>query len=220
MQLAELAANLEISARTLKKWESDAEYRIAAPYAEYVRLLAKETLLTTHVKSIADNAFTVVPCEYISVFLVTGPYLLLLPNTTRLEYQGLPVYHNDEILKKRSDKSLTAWPLQTGRVLNLSGDDIWNHESKSLPNRNASYLTNGICESILKIPYLQPSSTEGAPIPKALLSMENKLDRNGTVLKHDTGKQCFMEHDVATLQETFIAQYEASLNGLMSLFDF
>jgi hypothetical protein len=73
-----------------------------------------------------------------------------------------PEIHKDLNLKL----SITTRSLRCGEIVEETLPKIQDDESKFFPNASNTFLSDGTCYSLLKIPYMIPSAT--GPLHRAL----------------------------------------------------
>jgi hypothetical protein len=161
-----LAEELQISHKTLIKWRDD-DSEISQPYAHYIRVMFRHALLQEPLRKIAENSFKIVPSEYICVWFVAGSMAILLKDIARHQFfNGESPYFNPEIMKDlRDEKSMTVNSLRTGEIFNLTYDAIRSDKNKLVSNTMSSYLQDGICHSLLKIPIMDATARGPGAFP-------------------------------------------------------
>jgi len=193
IKLETIAEILQISLRTLNSWKSNKNYVIPRAYDLYLRNFFEPLLISqiiSEIRDIVEKAYEIVPSEICMLRIVVDNQLILHRDSIR--YQDLnskeknvkPIYLNQTTLIPVNESSMTTYPLQTGRIINLAGIDILNHHSKKTNNLLSSNRREAdtYCHSVIHIPWCMPLLTGGGK-PICLLTLENKLDKNdGTVI--------------------------------------
>ncbi|KPA10171.1 hypothetical protein MHK_009658 [Candidatus Magnetomorum sp. HK-1] len=186
-KLETIADKLQVSLRTLNNWRK-ANTTIPNAYVLLLRSIFEPILINKineELRSITDQAYEIAPSQICLVRIVVDQNLELKKDTIR--YQELcpnkgkskkGTYLNQNTLIPIDEESMTTYCLQTGRSLNLCGEDILKHRSKNVKQLISSHRreTNTICHSLVHIPWCLPSKKGGGK-PVALLTLENKLDK-------------------------------------------
>jgi DNA-binding XRE family transcriptional regulator len=138
---------------------------------------------------------------------------------------GNQTLHNDRVHKNLQQTSLTTYPLQSGQILNLAGDDISNHPCKRIPKRNNPHYHDQLCHSLLHVPYHLPHVS--GPRPVALFSLQNKLEKDEhgkwRVMAFPEGKggaTAFTEDDERRVTNIVKTLYEKELKKIIDAFDY
>jgi DNA-binding XRE family transcriptional regulator len=271
MTQVEMARLLDVSLRTLAKWESE-ETSISQVYAKACRDSFENFILTPLLRACAEKIFCEIPSEGVSIWLVRhtlvplqySPVILhsqqetlptsLAPQQTFWEailhentfrYQCLcktkserdqcyrkgycdksRCYLNDRIHKSMTKYiSQTIYPLYGGETLNLAGDDIAQARWKFSPRRFHTFYYDQLCHSLLHVPYHIPSIT--GPQPAALLSLENKLQKDEQ--KHwkvipfpigVSGVKAYTPEEEQKAKDLIKEIYENDLKEVMMAFDY
>ena len=134
-------------------------------------------------------------------------------------------YHNDRIHKTMGQKSQTTYPLCSGETINLAGDDIVTSPYKRIAGRVNPLFHDQMCHSLLHVPYHIPGLT--GPQPIALLSLENKLQRNGDdpwkvqeFPQGCSGKIAYADKDEQTAKNLLKKIFEEDLKDIIEALDY
>ena len=177
---SEVAELLGVSSRTIAGWESSSTKNFTDLEAKALSQIFQPILLVQKIKDMADQAFNAIPSELVTIWIVEKEECFTLPETTRMYFA--PGNCLPKTICSLMQESLTTYPLRTGETLNLAGEAIKEHKAKKNKSNRASHLfKGGLCESLLHVPALIPSSR--GPMPILLLSLENKLERQKNELK-------------------------------------
>lgn len=156
--------------------------------------------LTDRIENCCDRAFEAIPSEAVAIWLVVERPdtelrqarqrdCILLPNASRIHdldqgrrrSQTNPRFETPLVNEPLVNLSLTTYPFTSGKLLNLGGDAITEHEAKKHKQNRANFIfKGGICESILHVPAFVESGDDRYPV--LLLSLENKLDSQRRVI--------------------------------------
>jgi Helix-turn-helix. len=221
----DLANKLEISERTLANWETEGKdhVNISAPHTLYLQMkIFGPGLLTSLIRQIEEDAFKISPSEYISMWLVFSEEIVLFRNTARHAFLFEEQKHDNSLVCKSFDdkNSLTILPLRTGLTLCRGGKNgIESLKPKGQRNRMSSYLQDGICFSVMKIPFL--CEGRSGPIPKFLLNLENKLvKQKDKWLVNKTDKPgIYTEEDEKELRGLLKKYYDREFGKILNKMD-
>ncbi len=185
-----LSQQLDISLRTLINWESpDTKVKLGKPYILALRVIFESKLLRDKLQQITKAAYDIAPSSYVSLWLVCGHELMLMHDVAyHADFKRDDKFLNDEIRKSIREESLIAYPLRHNEVVNLTGErNIRNHPGKSETEPDTQYFKDGVCKSILHIPYF--SETEVGARPAALLVLEQMKESDGKIYTEATIKE-------------------------------
>ncbi len=260
---SDLAGMLNISSRTIAKWESEGDSPIIPLYVTAFRTLLENLVLAPVLRKCEEEkVFKKIPAELIAIWLVRYsllpiqypalefgvPYsdttfweVILHENTAR--YQCLCVntevsnvcfwklfckekrrYFNDRIHRNPHTDSLTTYPLRSGECIRLAGDDIDASSHKRVPGRVNHFYHDQLCHSLLHVPYHIPDVH--GPQPVVLLSLENKLERDGNNQWHvipcpeGASGEVFTKEDEETAKDLVKKIYENDLRDIIDAFDY
>ena len=255
-----MAEVLNVSTRTIAKWESETDDLIAPIYASICQTSFENLILAPILRDCTKKIFQEVPAELVAIWLVRYsifplqydieylyPFsdtnfweLILHENTARYQClcnrekkpikcnwysfcDGNQTLHNDRVHKNLQQTSLTTFPLQSGQLLNLAGDNISNHLNKRIPGRRNPHYHDQTCHSLLHVPYHLPHKS--GPRPVALFSLQNKLkNENGKwrVMAFPEGTEgtAFTEEDERRVTNIVKTLYENELKKIIDAFDY
>lgn len=236
----DLSQCLGISARTLSKWEAQ-NGDIPRPYVLAVRERFEDMVLRSILCEASKQAFHGIPSEWICIWLVRDLHAVLLKDVSRFqclwpkERRGdcpwsrgchrdtESCWRGDLVAKPLGERSLTTYPLRSGEIVNLAGDAISQHDSKKMPGRPNHFLKDGMCESLLHVPYLIP--TDAGPRPVALLSLENKLECTGekqwrVIIAPPGVTKVYTAEEEAQARELLKGLFTAELGELLAALDY
>jgi hypothetical protein len=161
--------------------------------SEEVAKAIRSFFLTDLIEECCEQAFDDVPSEAVAIWLVVERRdrelrrppdrdCLLLPKASRihdLEQDKRKAEPNVRFETPLDNRSLTTYPFESRRPLNLAGDAITEHVAKKHKQNRANFIfRDGVCESILHVPAFVGKD----PCPLLLLSFENKLDKQRRVI--------------------------------------
>lgn len=175
MSRESLSKLLDISLRTLINWESSGlDCILGKPYVLASRVIFESKLLRDKLQKITREAYSIAPSRYVSIWLVCGHELMLMRNVAyHADFTGEDKFLNDEIRKSIREKSLIAFPLKNNEIINIGGEEnIRTHSGKSKTESDTQYFKDGVCKSILHIPFFL--ETDVGARPAALLVLEEK----------------------------------------------
>ena len=175
MSRESLSKLLDISLRTLINWEnSGVDFTLGKPYVLAMRVIFESKLLRNKLQKITREAYNIASSRYVSIWLVCGHELMLMRNIAyHAEFIAEDKFLNDEIRKSIREKSLIVYPLKHNEIINEAGiDNIRNHPGKDKTESDTQYFKDGVCKSILHIPFF--SETDVGARPAALLVLEEK----------------------------------------------
>jgi DNA-binding XRE family transcriptional regulator len=262
-----MAGVLNVSTRTIAKWETEGDNPIAPIYASICQTTFENLILAPVLRDCTKKIFQEVAAELVAIWLVRYsifplqydiqylyPFsdtnfweLILHENTARYQClcnrekkpikcnwytfcDGEQTLHNDRVHKNLQQKSLTTFPLQSGQILNLAGENITNHSNKRIPGRRNPHYNGQTCHSLLHVPYHIPHVS--GPRPVALFSLQNKLekDEHGKWRVMDFPKEkketeeteetAFTEEDERRVTNIVKKLYEEKLKGIIDAFDY
>ncbi len=259
---AEMSNILNISLRTLAKWESDENTPISQAYTKVCRDSFENLILVPVLRMCAEKIFEVIQAEFVSIWLVRHSLapiqyahhdllpggssfweVVLHENSCRYqclcktdeEYQRCfrkdycdrtRSHLNERSVKNMGAKnSQTTYPLQSGEILNLAGDDIMRFSKKYYPDRVHYYYNDKTCHSVLKVPYHIPTTT--GPQPAVLLTLDNKLQQDDNMQwrvipfpSSTSGVKAFTQDDENRAKTLIKKLYEKELKELTEAFDY
>jgi transcriptional regulator with XRE-family HTH domain len=197
-----VAEALGITDRTISAWESSEPPKdLSAIESRALCELLRSMLLGDALDDMCERAFAALPSELVAIWLVQRQECILLPEAVR--YQDIKENRRRDLADALVAaplvvESLTTYPLRSGETLNLAGDAISHHRAKKYKGTRASHvLQGGVCESLLHVPEFIPS--DRGPLPVLLLSLENKLDADGAVIRAGEGATAlYTEDDMRT----------------------
>jgi DNA-binding XRE family transcriptional regulator len=222
MTQAEIAESLGISVRTIATWETeDPDKDLGIPEAGALRELFQPRIFDSVLQKMGQQAFEAIPSEIVSIWLVTGSRLILLASASRyqdLEKKTAREIYTAECVAPLVIESLTTYPLRTGETLNLAGEAIIQHPAKKFKaNRASTFTHDGICESLIHAPAFTPSAR--GPHPVLLLSLENKINEQGQVIKAKSGQTVIYTEKDRIIAEELAKEFRDRLLPDMILLD-
>ena len=217
-----VAQALGLTPRTIANWEAAAPPReLSLLEGSGVHQLFLPELLGRRIPDMCDQAFEAIASEMAALWLTQHGECILLPFATR--------YHD---MKKNMRKdvpaatcisplvleSLTTYPLRTAETLNLAGDAIARHRAKKYKGtREAPFFASGTCESLLHVPAFTASAH--GPHPVLLLSLENKLDKQGRVIMPKEGQTTIYTEEDESTAKMLAEEFRDRLLTDMALLD-
>ncbi|MGA1825554.1 MAG: helix-turn-helix domain-containing protein [bacterium] len=259
---AEMAKILEISLRTLAKWESDLNNIIPHVYIKAYQTSFENLILSPTLRTCTEKIFEEIPSEFIGIWLLRYSVfpiqfasedletyhchanfweVILHENTCRYQClcksedeknkcywrflcDGKSHYNNIRLQVNLKQDSQTTYPLHSGETINLTEDEIINFPHKRFPGRGNLFYHDQLCHSLLHVPYHIPNET--GPRPVALLSLENKLERdqNGTwkvkTFSKGTKGSAFTKENELIAKNLIKRIYEEELKDILEAFDY
>lgn len=176
-----VANKLDVTPRTIASWESrESDKKFSQIETSAIQDLFLPHILDKKLKDMTSRAFSEIPSEFIAIWIVKRNHIkdadcILRPEAIRFEQlSNKPVQqHSPLCVKPLTEVSLTTLPLQKGKLINLTDDEISCHTAKKYPGRKAAHFNDGLCESLLHVPAML--ITNNGPIYPLMLSLENKL---------------------------------------------
>ncbi len=245
MSLEALAKKVDLDSSTIQLWEEE-DRELCGLYKKAFRDIFGIIILQPLVQNVAIAGFNKIECEMAAVWLVREDECILLPKTPVYKCfypKNCPWFNpkskdkNLECLKKYcfrgeitqkdlQQKSMTTSLLYDkkwkGKILNLRGDDITFHPLKRFPTRLSPYLyggkdnAGGLVHTLLHIPLIEKNKSI------LLLSFENKLDKDGNVLKYEgqDGKNGFSKDDEKNALQLLKSKVVSELIREMKIFSY
>ncbi len=212
MSRESLSQLLDISLRTMINWENQGiNVKLGKPYILALRAIFESRLLKHKLQQITKAAYAIAPSRYVSIWLVCGYELMLMRDVAyHAEFIGDDKFLNDEIRKSIREKSLIVYPLKHNKIVNLAGEEnIRNHPGKSKTESDTQYFKDGVCKSILHIPFF--SETEVGARPAALLVLEEIEGNDG---------EGYNEDKIVKLKELLIENFSNGIGKICKALDF
>jgi hypothetical protein len=214
--ISRLSAILNVSDRTITNWESDDTKQIdEANCLLLYNILIKSDKFINTIRKFVKSVYAAVNAEVICYWLRVGPEIVMFPDTSRYAvidpntsiYEDDNFSHdNDMIIKRINQKSLTVEPLKNSKVLNLTEEELVNHEDKRFANSAAGYCRDGVCHSCLRVPLMVPSDIGLKSV--SLLSIDNKLINKKMPIKSDKKEKLFTEEDIQKVVKILETHYQ------------
>jgi DNA-binding XRE family transcriptional regulator len=227
MTQAAVADALGVTPRTICAWETASPPReLTTMEAHAVRNLFCRNLLEEPISRMCEEAFQAIPSEMVAIWLVQEQDCILLPAAARyhdvqmgtLSVSARRNMQSAQCVAPLVVESLTTYPLRSGETVNLAGDAILHHRAKKYKQSRASPIfQGGLCESLLHVPAFTESAR--GPTPVLLLSLENRLDDHGQVIKPESGQTRIYSRTDEDAANKAADSFKDQLQGFMRLLD-